>query len=83
MVVGLKVEVFPAPPVLIMFPSTKSSALIIHGPQHLLHLRSLELILVILQVEWDMIVVTVFLSIFWTEWKSIWFKIEYTYAHTN
>ena len=27
-------------------------------------------------IEWDMVVVTVFLSIFWTKWISIWFKIE-------
>ena len=25
-------------------------------------------------IEWDMIVVTVFLSIFWTKWNFIWFK---------
>ena len=28
------------------------------------------------QIEWDMIVMTVFLSIFLTKWNSIWFKIE-------
>ena len=27
-------------------------------------------------IEWDMIVVTVFLSIFWIKLNSIWFKIE-------
>ena len=27
-------------------------------------------------IEWDMIVVTVFLSIFWTKCNSIWFRIE-------
>ena len=28
------------------------------------------------QVEWDMILVTVFLSILWTKWISIWLKVE-------
>jgi len=62
------------------WPSERSTPLSIVGGQLDFELRNY--VSISFHIERDMIVVRVFLSIFWTKWYSIWFRIERTTVNT-